>query len=72
VSVPPAGRLAGSLVDCTVNAPLELLSCAMSIADVPWFLIVTFWEAGLPIFTSPKSTVRGLRFKAVAFEDENA
>lgn len=57
-----------------MNAALELLSSVICSAAVPEFLMESFWEAPVPIFTSPKSTDDGVATTGSAFEllDENA
>jgi len=72
--LPPGGRLAGSAFAVTEKALFEVLNCAISAGDVPWFVIDTFRKTGDPTFTSPKSTVAGLTTSpgVLEFVDDNA
>ena len=67
-------RVVGSGVELTVNAALELLSSVICSDAVPEFLMEIFWDAPVPIFTSPKSTDDGVATTGSEFEllDENA
>jgi hypothetical protein len=51
-----------------VKAVVELLNCPISSVEVPGLVIVTFCDAALPTFTSPKSTADGLRSIAPALD----
>ncbi len=68
--LPPGVSVAGSPVTLTVNELLVVLKSAISIGDVPELVMDTFWNTGVPTFTSPKSIADGLTTSAGVPVDE--
>lgn len=71
--LPPAASIAGRPAICTGKVLLEVLNSAICTDNVPEFVIETFRYTGVPILTSPKSTVSGLTTSVwvLALVDEN-
>ena len=69
----PARRVAGNLVELTVNAPVEPLRSTICTLELPEFVMEMSFAATVPTFTSPKSTDEGVTTTEFASEapDEN-